>query len=301
NKVYLEDQTKFAAAYAYFMGRDFEKSAVIFKTLQDNYDETIAKYANGYLGIMNLYEVIKDPCSRDEAYSLLREGPDEGIFAMYKGDAYLFFNGETNNYMSKLEYRITKAQEYYNMAYYNMAASSLNYYMLDARLTIMNNIIQRKSYRDYDYDYDYNYIFGIGHYRGQIDRTGNPNGWGIFYVTENGKITYIKPGRYKNTSRSIVDLQSLSFDTSRDCAIAEYWINDKMQWSTFPGSLNPVEFYYNLTSLNLHMDPDFFYEEWDSPIYSPRKAEQLSKKIADYNKGYEADYEEDYNEDEYVD
>ncbi len=284
NCEYFYAQAKFAAAFAYFMGAEFDKSAEIFELLEHGGNHEISKYAKGYLGVMNLFRVVQNPCSRADAYEMILGGPDDGIFPMYKGDASVCHDASLR-YGTSLRDRIVKAKEYYDMANPPVLPGNI-VEQVTVRREIMGKMVETRPWDYYGYDYD----SGRGHYCGPTGWDGNPNGWGVFYYKEKGEITWMRFGKYR-TSNHVVNLKQLALWFNDDESLSAYMVNDKQYWDWYvnPGSINPYEFFVYQTLLFEGLTPSYFYETPASPIYSTSKAEKLNKRM-----------EEMYGADEFI-
>lgn len=272
NSKAYSDQSKFITAYAYFMYEDFEKSAKIFKKLQDSSNKLIAQNANGYIGILNLFKEISNPCSRSQAYELLRKGPKSGMLAMFKGDSYL-----VSDELS-LGDRVTIAKECYDCAYVppiSYENNSILSNMISVRKEIMHNIILTESWK-------YNgYKFKRGsstiYYYGPTDWSDKPDGWGIHQEIRNRTLIWCAFGQniYRNGKPS----SSKNLNFYLGAQIFSYVVNNVRQWGIWEETLDPYIFYTNQTPLNYGLNPYFFYDIDASPIYSPRKARKYKEKV----------------------
>ncbi len=274
DKEYFDNHAKFTAAYAYFMGGDYDRAEEIFESLEDCSDYTIPSYAKGYLGIMNLFKLVKKPCSRSDAYSLLREGPDEGILAMFKGDAYLVAND------LRLRERITSALESYSWASVPEESAS---YMLQTRKDVIYNVMNTRSWEYYGYNFETSTGSCI-YYNGPTADWHNdePDGWGIYQNKMNNEILSCFFGQYIYRNGTTQFIHNLMFNLdSNDKLICAYQINDKYQWGAIAELPQTEQYLFttNATELSLDMDPVFFYRTYDSPICNIDKADELEDKI----------------------
>lgn len=266
---YLKEMAKLTAGYAYFVNADYSSAAHIFDEILDSSYPDIKSYARGYAGLMNLYGEVRR-YDRMQSYALLKDGPQTGLLALYKGDGYLV------DYESTLRERVMHAADCYESITLPHSVNTSTGFlleMIDTRKYIVANLIRTEPWR-YEGCTD-PYDNTIVRFDGPcIDYLGNDHvasGWGVFTGAEKfGKIRWCSFGdfgHYEIGRGRFRTIEELTFDFKGGYYIAYYAKDGHTLWGTTPGINNPAIYDCNITPLTMKFDLQSLYENEFSPIH----------------------------------
>lgn len=268
----------YSIGYAYFMNSEYDKAEDFFELAKDSNNETVRSFAYGYLGIINLFELNDKPCTRKEAYNMLLRAPNEGVFALYRGNAELT---DTDN---TLKERIKRAQSCYWNAF--IPEESGLYSFAQTCRTIVDNLVETSAWDYYGYYYGEN---NKGKYNGPSKYIGStewPDGWGVFQW----RGSYSNFGKFKHASNNtITGIPSITFyDTSKWIFI--WRTSDSVSIGEEVGSTNPKEYPEGATIMSSYFTiPDMYSDI--SPLHNDGKYKKMIKRIRERFESDEEEYD----------
>lgn len=274
----MKHEVTFVAAYAYFMHKDYDAAATLFEQIRDEQYGGMDQYASSYLGIINLFKLNSNPCSRKDAFAMLREGANDGLLAFYKGC------GELADTDENLEKRLENARA----SLWNATVPVGSYYvdLIDLCRNTVGSLIENSVWNRYGYTYSNSY--GSGRYRGQTKQYGwtqQPGGWGVF----TGKDSYCNYGKFYFENDNVYRSTGIEIWLKGDFIMD--WTYNSSHYSESPGRINPSEFQSNRNALNYSLNLLDLYSFNLSPIQNTKKYEKLMKRIE--QEECMDDYEED--------
>lgn len=268
----------YSIGYAYFMNREYDKAEHFFELAKDSNNETVRSFAYGYLGIINLFELNDKPCTRKEAYNMLLRAPNEGVFALYRGNAEIT---DTDN---TLKERLTRAQSCYWNAF--IPEESGLYSFAQTCRTIVDKLVETSAWDYYGYYYGEN---NKGKYNGPSKYIGStewPNGWGVFQW----RGSYSNFGKFTHASdNTITDIPSITFyDTSEWIFI--WRTSDSANIGERVGSTNPKEYPEGMTVFSSAFTIPDMYSDL-SPLHDDGKCKKIIKRIRERFESDEEEYD----------
>lgn len=190
---------RFTLAQAYFFSGQYQKAYDLFLEVENlgQFDDTYGGLdldvtAAGYIGVLNMFNLIDDPCDTEDAWEWIGRGPSEGsMFAMFKGD----YNMLNSNYKT--------AKDFYERA----ALASLPNKVLKEMASMRYNIATELNDHSLYHAYSYNNSNGRGNYYGSTRNVGwsrGADGWGIF-KNNYKNFTNINGGEFKFTDNEVIN------------------------------------------------------------------------------------------------